>query len=83
MESITAAALAALGFAGIIILLSIAGLLGGAIVGLIAGLIFPGTVGLVGSLITGGATMPAWQVGAVLGFVGAFFKTRLTTDKIG
>lgn len=52
----------------------------GAFVGWVVGSFFPGTVGLVGSAISGGAVMPAWQVGAVLGFVGGFFKTRVMTS---
>lgn len=53
----------------------------GAFAGYIVGLFFPGTVGLVGSAIAGGAIIPAWQVGAILGFVGGFFKTRLMASK--
>lgn len=52
----------------------------GAFAGFIAGAVFPGTVGLVGSAITGGATIPAWQVGAILGFVGGFFKAVLSNN---
>lgn len=52
----------------------------GAFAGWVVGMFFPGTVGLVGSAISGGAVMPAWQVGAILGFVGGFFKTRVSTS---
>lgn len=53
----------------------------GAFAGWVVGHFFPGTVGLVGSAISGGAYMPAWQVGAVLGFVGGFLKPRVTVQK--
>lgn len=53
----------------------------GAFAGWVVGQFFPGTVGLVGSAISGGAALPAWQVGAILGFVGGFFKARVTVRK--
>ena len=69
--------------AGIALLLlaPLIGITVGAFAGWIVGLAFPGTVGLVGSAISGGAVMPAWQVGAVLGFVGGFFKARINVSK--
>jgi hypothetical protein len=75
------AASTAIGIATVGALITFASLVGigvGALVGAIAGLFFPGTIGLIGSAIAGGATMPAWQVGAVLGFVGAFFKSTFS-----
>jgi hypothetical protein len=64
-----------------LLLLPLVGIAVGAFIGWVAGMVFPGTVGLVGTLITSGVTIPAWQVGAILGFVGAFFKSsaRVTT----
>lgn len=61
-----------------IFLVPLLGILVGAFAGWVVGLFFPGTVGLVGSAIAGGATLPAWQVGAILGFVGGFFKTHVS-----
>lgn len=72
-----------LGCSGLIGLLLIAPLVGisaGAFAGYVVGQFFPGTVGLVGSALTGGATIPAWQVGAILGFVGGFFKTHVSSS---
>lgn len=70
---------AILGIIIALLLLPLVGIAVGAFVGFVAGMVFPGTVGLVGTLITSGAVMPAWQVGAVLGFIGAFFKTSVRT----
>lgn len=57
------------------------GVVVGAFSGWVVGSIFPGTVALIGSAISGGATVPAWQVGAVLGYVGGFFKSTLKASK--
>jgi hypothetical protein len=46
----------------------------GALAGFVVGLVFTDTVQVVGNLISD-TPMPAWQVGAALGFVGSFFKT--------
>jgi len=59
-------------------LLPLVGVVLGVFAGWVVGMFFPGTVGLVGSAISGGAVIPAWQVGAVLGFVGGFFKTHVS-----
>lgn len=64
-----------------IFLAPLIGITVGAFAGWVVGLFFPGTVGLVGSAIAGGAYLPAWQVGAILGFVGGFFKTRVSTSQ--
>ncbi len=61
----------------LILIAPLVGICVGAFAGYIVGLLFPGTVAIVGSAIAGGALIPAWQVGAILGFVGGFFKTRV------
>jgi len=73
--------LAVLAFVGALFVLPLVGVCVGAFAGWVVGLLFPGTVGLVGSAIAGGAVLPSWQVGAILGFVGGFFKARVTTSK--
>lgn len=50
------------------------GILLGAFAGWVVGLFFPGTLSLIGAAITASTVVPAWQVGAILGFVGGFFK---------
>lgn len=79
MDKFASIAAALIGIIIALLLLPLVGLAVGAFIGFIAGLVFPGTVGLVGTLITSGVVIPAWQVGAILGFVGAFFKTRVAT----
>jgi hypothetical protein len=76
-----AALLGCLGLIGLIFLAPLIGISVGAFAGWVVGQFFPGTVGLVGSAITGGATIPAWQVGAILGFVGGFFKTNVSSSR--
>ena len=76
-----AAVLGCLGLIGLIFLSPLIGISVGAFAGYVVGQFFPGTVGLVGSAITGGATIPAWQVGAILGFVGGFFKSSVNTSR--
>jgi len=68
---------------GILVLIFFAPLLGivfGAFAGWVVGLFFPHTLDLVGQRIFGEA-IPAWQLGAALGFVGAFFKSTTTRNK--
>lgn len=68
--------------AAFLILLSpLIGISLGAFAGWVVGFFFPGTIGLVGSAITGGVVIPAWQVGAMLGFVGGFFKSHVSVNK--
>lgn len=66
-----------IGVLAVFLLAPLVGVTIGAFAGWVVGHVFPGTIGIIGSLITGGATIPAWQVGAILGFVGGFFKTRV------
>jgi hypothetical protein len=72
-------ALAVIGVLLAFFLMPLIGIAVGAFIGWVVGLVFPGTIGIIGTLLTSGATMPAWQVGAILGFVGGFFKTRVTS----
>jgi hypothetical protein len=74
MDKIAAAFLIGLTTLALILLSVVAGTLFGAVSGAIVGYFFPGTVGLVGSVLTGGAIVPAWQIGAALGFVGGYFR---------
>lgn len=69
--------IAFLGLLAALFLIPLLGIAAGAFTGWVVGFVFPGTVGILASIMTGGATMPAWQVGAILGFVGGFFKTRI------
>lgn len=80
MQNVLVALLALLAVALAIFIAPLIGITFGALAGYIVGQFFPGTVGLVGSAISGGAVLPAWQVGAILGFVGGFFKTRIKTS---
>jgi hypothetical protein len=81
MNDTQAAAVAILVLAATIFVVPLIGITIGAFVGWIAGHFFPGTLGVIATMLSGGATMPAWQVGAVLGFVGSFFKTRVSAAK--
>lgn len=62
-----------------IILAPLVGITVGAFAGFIVGLVFPGTIAIVGTAIAG-HVIPAWQVGAILGLVGGFFKARVTNN---
>lgn len=68
--------LAILGLLAAFFLAPLLGIAVGAFAGWVVGLVFPETIGILATIMTGGVTMPAWQVGAILGFVGGFFKTR-------
>lgn len=81
MDKVAAITTAIIAFFLALFLIPLVGIGVGAFIGWVAGLVFPGTIGIIASAITGGATMPAWQVGAILGFVGGFFKTRLIASK--
>lgn len=50
------------------------GILFGAFAGWVSGLFFPGTLDLVSQALFD-QTIPHWQLGAALGFVGSFFKS--------
>lgn len=80
MQNLIAGLIALIVFAIAIFIAPLIGICVGAFIGWVAGLVFPGTIGLVGSAITGLA-IPGWQVGAILGFVGGFFKGRVSVSK--
>ena len=68
-----------LGAVAIAALLFVAVLLGtliGGIVGWIVGLVFPFVIVTLNTMT--GLTLTAFEMGAVLGFVGSFFKTSVT-----
>jgi hypothetical protein len=70
-----------LGAVAIAALLFVAVLLGtliGGIVGWIVGLVFPFVIVTLNTLT--GLTLTAFEMGAVLGFVGSFFKTSVTKE---
>ncbi|WP_435418855.1 hypothetical protein WAB17_04675 [Parerythrobacter aurantius] len=52
-------------------------LLFGAVAGLIGGLIFPQVFDNLSQLVFGKA-VPAWQIGAMLGFVGGFLRAAVS-----
>lgn len=56
----------------------ILGALIGASVGWIVGLVFPGTLALLAEAL-GIPGAAAWQLGVILGFVGGFLKTNVTS----
>ena len=65
---------------GIAILAALLGVLSGAFVGWVVGWFFADTIlGFFAAL--GITSFKMWQVGAVLGFVGSFFKSSVTTAK--
>jgi len=73
--------LALLGVFALIILFPLIGVLAGAFVGWVVGLFFEDTV--MGFFARAGfdtAGYAMWQLGAALGFVGAFFRSTVTTD---
>lgn len=62
----------------VVFIFSILGTLGGAITGWIVGLVFSDSIlGVLTSLHIYNVTM--WQLGAFLGFTGAFFRSVVTT----
>jgi hypothetical protein len=68
---------AAAGVAAMFFLAIIMGTIGGAITGWVVGLLFSDTIlGIFAALGIKGFAM--WQIGAFLGFVGAFFRTSIT-----
>lgn len=52
----------------------------GAFTGWIVGLMFPGTLSLLSEAMLD-KTIPAWQLGAMLGFVGSFFRSSVSSSK--
>lgn len=73
--------LAILGVFVLIICFSLIGVLAGAFVGWAVGLFFEETImGFFSRLGFDTAGYAMWQLGAALGFVGAFFRSTVTTD---
>lgn len=50
----------------------------GALAGWIVGLVFPETLGLLAKMLNVDAA--PWQLGAILGFIGGFFRSSLSKD---
>jgi hypothetical protein len=67
---------AAVMIAAILFVAVLLGTLIGGIVGWIVGLVFPFVIVTLNTLT--GLTLTAFEMGAVLGFVGSFFKTSVT-----
>jgi len=66
-------------FVGVILLLGcVAGTAFGALTGAVVNFFFPNTVVAVLSAL--GITLPLWQVGAGLGFVGMFVRSSVTQN---
>lgn len=55
----------------------------GAAIGAIVAYFFPGTVGILTAAIAANAhvAVSGWQIGAILGFIGGFFRTRVSVSK--
>lgn len=73
MDKLAIAAGAAVGFLGIVFLVTILGTLFGALAGWTVGLVFDGTLSKLATML-GVPGTPPWQLGAMLGFVGGFFR---------
>ena len=78
MDKIGIAVVVAFGTALIICFLTILGTVLGAFSGWLVGLVFPETLSQVGSTLFG--FNEPWQLGAALGFVGAFFRSIQTVN---
>ena len=70
--------LGAVAIAAILFVAVLLGTLIGGIVGWIVGLVFPFVIVTLNTLT--GLTLTAFEMGAVLGFVGSFFKTSVTKE---
>jgi hypothetical protein len=70
--------LGAVAIAAILFVAVILGTLVGGIVGWIVGLVFPFVIVTLNTMT--GLTLTAFEMGAVLGFVGSFFKTSVTKE---
>jgi hypothetical protein len=77
MQNVVAAFFIAVFAIAAILFFSVLGALFGAIGGWFVGLFFTETLSAVMLLIFGG-TVPVWQLGAFLGFVGSFFRAVQT-----
>lgn len=80
MSNFLTAFLGALLLAVLLFVGALLGTLGGAFAGWTVGLLFPGTLALVSTTIFG-SVIPAWQLGAALGFVGSFLSTSVSSSK--
>ena len=69
---------AAVMIAAILFVAVLLGTLIGGIVGWVVGMTFPFVIVTLNTLT--GLTLTAFEMGAVLGFVGSFFKTSVTKD---
>ena len=69
---------AAVMIAAVLFVAVLLGTLIGGIVGWIVGLVFPFVIVTLNTLT--GLTLTAFEMGAVLGFVGSFFKTSVTKE---
>jgi hypothetical protein len=70
--------LGAVAIAAILFVAVLLGTLIGGIVGWIVGLVFPFVIVTLNTMT--GLTLTAFEMGAVLGFVGSFFKTSVTKE---
>jgi hypothetical protein len=70
--------LGAVAIAAILFVAVLLGTLIGGIVGWVVGLVFPFVIVTLNTLT--GLTLTAFEMGAVLGFVGSFFKTSVTKE---
>jgi len=77
MESLLKALGAILVFAALIFLAPLIGIACGAFGGWVVGHFYPDTLSLISAKLFG-EPIPAWQLGAALGFVGGFFKASQT-----
>ena len=62
----------------LIFIAPLVGICVGAFAGWVAGLFFPHTLGVVATVLSNGLIVAPWQIGAALGCVGGFFKTRVS-----
>lgn len=79
MDKLILAGLAAVGVAALIVIVAVLGTVFGAIGGWIVGLMFDETLAKLATAI-GLEGTPAWQLGAMLGFVGGFFKSSVSAS---
>ena len=75
-----AGAIATAAAASLVLIFAIAAAtLGGAVSGWVVGYFFPGSLDLLSQKVFG-QVLPHWQLGAILGFLGSFFRSSLSTD---
>jgi uncharacterized membrane protein len=76
MDALLSALLAALAVAALVFVGAVASALAGAFVGWLVGLIFDDTMRLLSQAM--GISAAPYQLGAMFGFVGAFFRSTLS-----